>query len=39
MDICTEIQKTLPSQIIPVFEKGKHLTFEEALLKLSQILG
>lgn len=37
--MCTEISTLLPRKISPEFSKGKHLTFEQALEKLPQILG
>ena len=36
---CDEIIAILPERVIVTFEKGKHLTFEEALEKLKEKLG
>jgi hypothetical protein len=36
---CNEIISALPVSVSASFEKGKHLTFEEALEKLKERLG
>jgi hypothetical protein len=39
MEILKSIEAEIPAQILPLFTKGKHLTFEEALEKLKDSLG
>lgn len=37
--MCSEITNILPNSVVPVFTKGKHISFEEALEKLKDKLG
>ncbi len=37
--LCDEIRTILPEKIMPVFSKGKHMSFEEAIGKLKEKLG
>jgi hypothetical protein len=37
--ICSEITTLLPEKVLPTFERGKHLSFEEAMSKLPEKLG
>jgi hypothetical protein len=39
LKVCEEISSILPEYIVPDFDKGKHLQFSEALLKLQEKLG
>ncbi len=39
IDMCREITSMLPQKIAPVFAKGKHLKFAEAIEKLKEKLG
>ena len=39
LKVCEEIIATFPESIMPDFERGKHLQFKEALLKLPEKLG
>ena len=38
-DMCGEIVRLLPERIEPVFAKGKHIRFNEAMLRLKERLG
>ena len=37
--ICSEVTTLLPEKVSPTFERGKHLSFEEAMSKLPEKLG
>jgi hypothetical protein len=37
--ICFEITTLLPEKVLPTFERGKHLSFEEAISKLPEKLA
>lgn len=39
LGICKEIRDNLTQEITPVFSRGKHMRFDEALIKLKEILG
>ncbi len=39
MDMCTDMIKILPQQVLPNFTKGRHLKLPEALEKLKTKLG
>ena len=38
-DMCRELLKVLPERIQPVFAKGRHLSFKDAVGKLKEKLG
>jgi len=39
MEMCTDMIKILPQQVLPNFTKGRHLKLPEALEKLKTKLG
>ncbi len=39
LEILNTIETEIPTQILPTFTKGKHLSFEEAMEKLKESLG